>query len=69
MRGDINRLANPPLFVKEWVEYTPYSEPRQQGKFEAYLIRRGQIPRFVTMPVFARIHRCPTDHASTAVYG
>jgi hypothetical protein len=54
VRGEINRLANPPLFVRESVEYTPYAEPRQQGKFAAYLIGRGEIPRFVTMPVFAR---------------
>jgi hypothetical protein len=53
--GDTNRLANPPLFVKESVEYTAYPDPRQQAKFETYhLIRRGEIPRFVTMPVFAR---------------
>jgi hypothetical protein len=54
VRGDTNRLANPPLFVKESVEYTAYPDPEQQTKFETYLIRRGEIPRFVTMPVFAR---------------
>ncbi len=54
VRGDTNRLANPPLFVKESVEYTAYPDPEQQTKFETHLIRRGEIPRFVTMPVFAR---------------
>ena len=54
MRGETGRFANPPLFVKESVEYTPYRDPRQQANFEAHLIRRGEIPRFVTMPVFAR---------------
>jgi hypothetical protein len=54
VRGDVNRFANPPVFVKESVEYTPYRDPRLQAKFEAHLIRRGEIPRFVTMPVFAR---------------
>ena len=54
VRGDLARLANPPLFVKESVQYTPYPDAQQQTRFEAYLIRRGQIPRFVTMPVFAR---------------
>ena len=54
VRGESGRFANPPLFVKESVEYTPYRDPRQQANFEAHLIRRGEIPRFVTMPVFAR---------------
>jgi 3'-phosphoadenosine 5'-phosphosulfate sulfotransferase (PAPS reductase)/FAD synthetase len=54
VRGETGRFANPPLFVKESVEYTPYRDPRQQANFEAHLIRRGEIPRFVTMPVFAR---------------
>ena len=54
VRGETTRFANPPLFVKESVEYTPYRDPRQQANFEAHLIRRGEIPRFVTMPVFAR---------------
>jgi hypothetical protein len=54
VRGDLARLANPPLFVKESVQYTPYPDAQQQAKFEAYLTRRGQIPRFVSMPVFAR---------------
>ena len=54
VRGDLARLANPPLFVRESVQYTPYPDAQQQARFEAYLIRRGQIPRFVTMPVFAR---------------
>ena len=44
VRGDANRLANPPLFVKESVEYTAYPDPEQQTKFETYLIRRGEIP-------------------------
>ena len=54
VRGETGRFANPPLFVKGSVEYTPYRDPRQQANFEAHLIRRGEIPRFVTMPVFAR---------------
>jgi hypothetical protein len=54
VRGETSRFANPPLFVKESVEYTPYRDPRQQANFEAHLIRRGEIPRFVTMPVFVR---------------
>jgi hypothetical protein len=44
----------PPLFVKESVAYTAYPDSDQQAKFAAHLIRRGEIPRFVTMPVFAR---------------
>ena len=54
VRGETTRLANPPVFVKESVEYTPYTDPRHQAKFEAHLIRRGEIPRFVTVPLFAR---------------
>ena len=54
VRGDAHRLANPPLFVKESVEYTAYPDSDQQAKFAAHLIRRGELPRFVTMPVFAR---------------
>jgi integrase len=54
VRGETARLANPPLFVKESVEYTPYLDAAQQAKFTAHLLRRGEIPRFVTMPVFAR---------------
>jgi len=54
VRGETTRLANPPVFVKESVEYTPYLDASQQSKFEAYLIRRGEIPRFVTLPLFAR---------------
>jgi hypothetical protein len=54
VRGDAHRLANPPLFVKESVEYTAYPDSDQHAKLAAHLIRRGEIPRFVTMPVFAR---------------
>ncbi len=54
VRGETTRLANPPVFVKESIEYTPYADAEHQAKFEAYLIRRGEIPRFVTMPLFAR---------------
>ena len=68
VRGDTNRLANPPLFVKESVEYTAYRDPDQQSKFEAYLIRRGEIPRFVTMPVFAR-EFTGARHLSDPVWG
>jgi hypothetical protein len=28
------RLANPPVFVKESVEYTPYTDAQQHAKFE-----------------------------------
>ena len=54
VHGETARLANPPLFVKESIEYTPYLDAAQQAKFTAHLLRRGEIPRFVTMPVFAR---------------
>jgi len=54
VRGDSPRLANPPVFVKESVEYTPYPDAEQQARFTAHLVRRGEIPRFVTMPLFAR---------------
>jgi hypothetical protein len=54
VRGNTNHFANPPVFVKESLEYTPYLDPQHQARFEAYLIRRGEIPRFVTMPLFAR---------------
>ena len=54
VRGDTARMANPPLFVKESVEYTAYPDPHQQTRFNAFLVRRGEIPRFVTMPLFAR---------------
>ena len=54
VRGESTSLANPPVFVKESVEYTPFPQPEHQARFEAYLIRRGEIPRFVTMPLFAR---------------
>jgi hypothetical protein len=54
VRGESTRLANPPVFVKESVEYTPFVQSEHQARFEAYLIRRGEIPRFVTMPLFAR---------------
>jgi hypothetical protein len=52
--GASGRLANPPVFVKESLEYTPYRDSRQQAKFETHLIRRGEIAHFVTLPVFAR---------------
>jgi hypothetical protein len=42
------------LCVTESVAYTAYPDSHQQAKFTAHLIRRGEIPRFVTMPVFAR---------------
>jgi hypothetical protein len=44
----------PPLFVKPSVEYTPYPVADRQAMFEEYLIRRGEIPKFVTMPLYAR---------------
>jgi hypothetical protein len=44
----------PPLYIKPSVEYTPYPDPERQAKFERYLITRGELPRFVTMPLYAR---------------
>jgi hypothetical protein len=54
---------------EESLEYTPYRDPRQQVNFEAHVIRRGEIPRFVTMPVFCTsVHRHPSRSASQAMY-
>jgi hypothetical protein len=54
VRGDTARMANPPLFVKESVEYTAHPNSHQHARFNAFLVRRGEIPRLVTMPLFAR---------------
>ena len=50
VRGQTARLANPPHFVKESVQFAPYPDPRHQASFEAYLIRCGDIPLFATTP-------------------
>jgi hypothetical protein len=65
VRGETNRLADPPVFVKESMEYTPYPNA-QQANFVAYLVRRGEIPRFVTMPLFARASLEPSPRCCAA---
>lgn len=68
VRGETGRFANPPLFVKESVEYTPYRDPRQQANFEAHLIRRGEIPLRDNAGLCESVHRRPPRNASQAMY-
>ena len=69
VRGDANRFANPPLFVKESVEYTPYRDPAPAGELRGPPDPPRRDPTLRDHAgLCTSVHRRPPGNASQAMY-